>query len=159
HDYGGPLSGHDPPALRLTSGLMTTRARSPGAHETESRRRWTHRQSRVSVNQQVVGSNSVCWWRNFHAAMASNTALPSLMLTAGSDTGYQATYPNPRIAVKGSLIWSQSFRRAISAGTPMRVSREASCVTVPPYCTSNVTTAPGGTSFAIVTTTSNNPPV
>jgi hypothetical protein len=27
HDYRGPLSGHDPPGLRLTAGLMATRAR------------------------------------------------------------------------------------------------------------------------------------
>jgi hypothetical protein len=48
------FSGHDPPALRLTTGLMATRACDPGAHETEKRMLSTPRQLRVSVNRKVI---------------------------------------------------------------------------------------------------------
>ena len=58
-----------------------------------------------------------------------------------------------------SLISSQSFRTATSAGTPMRVRRVASCVIVPPYCTPRVTVVAGATSFGKVTIASDRLPV
>jgi hypothetical protein len=85
---GGPLSGFDSPPLRLTTGLMSPASAGPGAHETESRSRWTLRQLGSVVHQQVAGSKATAEPNNFDfgillallvnatAALAAKWAIP-----------------------------------------------------------------------------------
>src|ERR1700693_5362709 len=97
--------------------------------------------------------------RAFHLATVSNTLFPSDRFADSVATGYQATYPIPRTAVKVLLIRSQSLCAATGTGTPIRASRVASSWMTPSYPISNSTEAFGGTSLGKVTSASETAPV
>src|SRR5258708_4567899 len=107
----------------------------------------------------IIFINSTWASRCFHLPTASETPLPSDKFAASTDTGYHATYPIPRTAVKVVPIWSQSEFLAVSAGTPMRVNRVASCGITPSYPISSSTTCLGATGLGRVTIASDNAPV